>query len=139
MEHFNEIVEARAAKIKLLVEEFILSGAPKNESYVFPLLKNETLNPKQLHSQISSKNTLVNKALKDVSKSLGFPHISFNSARHSFAVNQYMATKDIYALSRALKHKSLDVTIIYLQSLNIDVAAKSNQDFSKISRTHYPF
>lgn len=139
LEHFNEIVTLRAEKIKLLVEQFILRGAPKNESYVFPLLKNESLNPKQLHSQISSKNTLVNKALKDISKSLGFPHISFHSARHSFAVNQYMATKDVYALSRALKHKSLDVTIVYLQSLNIDVAAKSNEDFSTISRVQYPF
>ena len=139
LEHFNEIVNLRAEKIKLLVEQFILKGAPKNESYVFPLLKNESLNPKQLHSQISSKNALVNKALKDISKSLGFPHISFHSARHSFAVNQYMASKDIYALSRALKHKSLDVTIVYLQSLNIDVAAKSNEDFSTISRVQYPF
>lgn len=139
LEHFNDIVKLRAEKIKLLVEQFILRGAPKNESYVFPLLKNESLNPKQLHSQISSKNALVNKALKDISKSLGFPHISFHSARHSFAVNQYMATKDVYALSRALKHKSLDVTIVYLQSLNIDVAAKSNEDFSTISRVQYPF
>jgi len=139
LEHFNEIVKLRAEKIKLLVEQFILRGAPKNESYVFPLLKNESLNPKQLHSQISSKNTLVNKALKDISKSLGFPHISFHSARHSFAVNQYLATKDVYALSRALKHKSLDVTIVYLKSLNIDVAAKSNEDFSALSRVQYPF
>jgi len=88
---------------------------------------------------IGSKNTIVNSNLKLISQALGIPKISFHCARHSFAVNQYLATKDIYSLSRALHHKSISVTTEYLVSLDLDIANETNKEFSKESRDSYTF
>ncbi len=45
---------------------------------------------------------------------------SCHDLRHYFAVNHYRGYKDIVALKDALDHSSLNVTDIYLQSLNVD-------------------
>ena len=97
------------------------------------------MNARVEHSLIGSKNTIVNTNLKRVSKALGIPRVSFHCARHSFAVNHYLASKDIYSLSRALHHKSISVTTDYLQSLDMDIANKTNRAFSEESRGNYAF
>lgn len=42
----------------------------------------------------------------------------FHSLRHTFAIELYRRTKDIYLVKAALGHKSLNNTMIYLEWLN---------------------
>ena len=44
---------------------------------------------------------------------------SIHSYRHAFACRLYIQTKDIYLVSKKLKHTSISVTEVYLKGLNI--------------------
>ena len=46
--------------------------------------------------------------------------ITIHSLRHTFAANAAAANTDIFSISKALRHKSRDVTLIYLDSLRED-------------------
>ena len=136
---FSKLIQRRSALNKKLVDSYLNSYADNKSNYVFPMLPNKRMTAKEEHSLIGSKNTIVNSNLKLISQALGIPKISFHCARHSFAVNQYLATKDIYSLSRALHHKSISVTTEYLVSLDLDIANETNKEFSKESRDSYTF
>lgn len=136
---YDSIVRKRSLLIKDLVNSYLNSYSEEKSYYVFPMLPNKKMNARVEHSLIGSKNTIVNTNLKRVSKALGIPRVSFHCARHSFAVNHYLASKDIYSLSRALHHKSISVTTDYLQSLDMDIANKTNRAFSEESRGNYAF
>ena len=46
--------------------------------------------------------------------------ITIHSLRHTFAVNAAKADTDIFSISKALRHKSRDVTLIYLDAMQGD-------------------
>lgn len=91
------------------------------EHYVFPLLNNNIKYTEKQHlmNQISSKNTIINKNLKDLAKAVGISKpISFHIARHSFSDISRKKGADIYSISKALNHSSINITEAYLASFD---------------------
>jgi integrase len=107
--------------IKLLPKALeILEHYPKDNPYgfLFPVLDvtKDLSDTMLLHSDISSKNALINKYLKKIAK-LGEikTKISFHMARHSFADLARTEGWSIYDISKALGHKNIKVTERYLK------------------------
>lgn len=110
----------RAQKI---INHYKGKEAPNKSHYIFPFLDNrkDYSNSEFFGRQISSKNALVNKYLKEIKKKAEIDeHISFHIARHSFA--QLANKKDIRLLDikDMLGHSSVDTTMSYLESLGDD-------------------
>ena len=87
--------------------------------FIFPILKNDVdySNPKKLFNAISSATAFTNDDLKDIGKIIGLEkHISFHSARHTFATTLRMSGAGTAVISQAMGHKSEAVTAVYLDS-----------------------
>jgi site-specific recombinase XerD len=78
-------------------------------------------NPSRLYNQISSKNAIINKYLKEIAVFTGInKKLSFHIARHSFADIARTKTDNIYDLSKTLGHHSISVTQAYLADFDND-------------------
>lgn len=103
----------------------------KHTDYIFPLLDNnslyakaitqeqkDTLQPElkvKLFNQISSKNALINKYLKQLAKLAGIEkNISFHVARHSFAKVAKDKKTDNNVLKNLFAHSSVKITEGYM-------------------------
>ena len=96
------------------------------DDYIFPILRNKHTDPMELRREISSRNVVVNKQLKEIAKQAGIQtNVSFHVARHSFS--QYALTKgmDVYSISKALGHSDIETTQQYLNSFDEDLLDKS--------------
>jgi len=101
----------------------------EKKGYIFPLLEHTYTDEFALKRKISSKNVLVNKALKRIAKKAGIKeNISFHVSRHSFAHNALKRGIDLYSISKALGHSDLKITEQYLKSFDeemLDTAMNS--------------
>ena len=91
--------------------------------FIFPFLKNDVdySNSKYLSKQISSKTTILNKHLRELSKNTGIDKkISTHIARHSFADMARKKGMKLYDISKALGHSSLSITERYLENFDDD-------------------
>lgn len=88
--------------------------------YVFPFILDgkEPESDEKLKRLISSKNALMNKALKEFVESTSIQKpISFYTARHTFAFLASMASKDLKSLSVVLGHTNEGQTKMYLETI----------------------
>jgi integrase/recombinase XerD len=94
------------------------------DHFVLPFFKNHVDYSDQefLTNQISSKNALVNKYLKQIAREAGISkNISFHISRHSFAYRAIIRSNgDIYGLAKSLNHKDINTTQIYLKHTDSD-------------------
>lgn len=90
------------------------------EAFVFPMLDGYDLStPRKLHNARSSRNTLVNKYLKQIAAQAGIDKpLSTHIARHSFADLARSSGWSIYDISKALRHSSVEMTERYLKAFD---------------------
>ncbi len=91
------------------------------DDFIFPLLriKKDLSTDEKLKKQISSKNSIVNKALKSGVKKLDIKKdITFFSAKHTFAYMASQKSADLKALSVVLGHSDTGQTKLYLKQIN---------------------
>ena len=87
------------------------------EAYIFSIVdaKDETI----LFNQISSRNALINKRLKQVAKISGvLTPISFHMSRHSYASLALRKSIPLAEISQLLGHADLKTTQVYLKELD---------------------
>lgn len=102
-----------------ILKHYRKSGS--DDDYIFPILDtNKDLNtPAVFDSDKSSKNVMVNKALKKVANKAGIQlKLSFHISRHSFARHAANMGMNVYAISNALAHSDLKTTQNYLSGFN---------------------
>ena len=93
----------------------------KPDDYIFPLLKNDEdySDPEYLRKQLESKSACINGDLKKLAKTAKLEkRLHFHSSRHSFSNIARKKKADLYSISKALGHKSLKVTEMYLASFD---------------------
>jgi integrase/recombinase XerD len=109
--------------IKLNDRAISILGQYKKQKhgYVFPFLKDEdiSIHGDRFHKKIESVTAQINTNLKlFAAKNEIDKNIHTHMARHSFADNARKLTKDVYAISKALGHKSISTTEKYLASFD---------------------
>lgn len=88
---------------------------------LFPIIKDSDLNSSltELFKTISSKNAIVNKALKRAgSKANIKKNITFHLSRHSFADISRTCDIPVYDISKMLGHSNIGITENYLESID---------------------
>ncbi|SOD78995.1 site-specific integrase [Spirosoma fluviale] len=96
----------------------------KPKDYLFPILsgKRDYTTEAELLKEISRKNALINKYLKTICLKAGIPKdLSFHSARHTFADLGRRKIKDVYAISKLLRHSKINITENYLKDFDTEV------------------
>src|SRR5690606_38991478 len=90
--------------------------------YVFPILLNENLTPKQIEFRKNKVLSRYNKRLSEMGEILKFPiKISSYTARHSFATNLKYAGISTDVISELLGHSDLSITQSYLKAFEDDI------------------
>jgi len=124
--------DAHSVKIfppaRTIIDKYSGSLAPND--YVFPLLdtKKNLKDPEVLDRDLSSKNAYVNKELDEVRKKAKLTkHISFHTARHSYADIARKKGTDLHSISTSLGHASLKTTESYLNALDNETTDKAVQ------------
>lgn len=105
---------------KAIIKQYKKKNAKPND-FLFPILNNEAdySDAKTLRKQVESKASLINLALKNLAETAKInKRLHFHSSRHSFANIARMKKADLYSISKALGHKSLKVTEVYLSSFD---------------------
>ena len=104
------------ATAQAILGKYRPEGAPPADGFVFPYLVGYDLStPERRQSAISSRNVVVNAALKEVARLAGVEaHVSHHVARHTFADLARRKGADTYVVSQALGHANLKVTSRYL-------------------------
>ncbi|RRB02579.1 tyrosine-type recombinase/integrase [Larkinella rosea] len=98
------------------------------EAYVLPILnQNRTYTTEaELLIEISRKNALINKYLKKICSLAGInKEVSFHSARHTFADLGRRKIKDVYAISKLLRHSKINITEKYLSEFDTETTDKA--------------
>jgi site-specific recombinase XerD len=96
----------------------------KQEDYLFPILnpKREYITEADLLKEVSRKNALLNKYLKMICFKAGIPKdVSFHSSRHTFADLGRRKIKDVYAISKLLRHSKINITEKYINDFDTEV------------------
>lgn len=116
--HFKSI--KLNADSKAIIKEYKKRGA-KPEDFLFPILDN-VLNYSSalfLRKQLDTKASGINGELKELASLAKLnKRLHFHSSRHSFANIARTKKADLYSISKALGHKSLKVTEVYLASFD---------------------
>jgi integrase len=93
----------------------------KGRKYIFPLLP-EGLNETEQTDAIKGLTSNYNRGLTRLAQMAGIQeHISSHTARNSFAVAAYLATRSIVMVQQMLGHKKASTTETYLKSLRPDL------------------
>lgn len=112
----------------LAVEIVAFYGDGKEaDDFLLPFLeRGDEADPNRLRRRISSKNALANKFIKRAAEEAEIEPegLSFHVARHSFADYARRKGGDLYAISKALGHTSLQITQAYLRGFDKDAVDK---------------
>lgn len=98
------------------------------QDYALPILNPNREYPTEaeLLKEVSRKNALLNKYLKTICLKAGIPKdLSFHSARHTFADLGRRRVKDVYAISKLLRHSKINITEKYLSDFDTEVTDKA--------------
>lgn len=109
------------------IAEQYATTADARGGYLFPFLApGDERDGVHLRRRINSKNAQANTALKRVAKKAGVESVglSFHVSRHSFADFARRQGGDLYAISKALGHSTLQTTEAYLKSFDRDAVDK---------------
>ncbi|ADB42128.1 site-specific integrase [Spirosoma linguale] len=96
----------------------------KPDDFIFPIVSSgrDYSSPADLLREISRKNALINKYLKLVCSRAGIAKaVSFHSARHTFADLGRRKIKDVYAISKLLRHSKINITEKYLADFDSEI------------------
>lgn len=96
-------------------------SATEPECFIFSVLDSafDYSDGNFVRAQISSKNAIVNKNLKQIAKLTGIQeNVSFHVARHSFADFARTSGMDLYNISKALGHSDITITQAYLKAFD---------------------
>jgi integrase/recombinase XerD len=116
--HFKSI--KLNADSKAIIKEYKKKGA-KPGDFLFPILDNDLNYPNALflRKQLDTKASGINGELKELASLAKLnKRLHFHSSRHSFANIARKKKADLYSISKALGHKSLKVTEVYLASFD---------------------
>ena len=105
---------------KEIIKYYKKRGA-KPEDYLFPILGNDVdySDSQFLRKQLDAKASDINYNLKKLATAGKLnKRLHFHSSRHSFANIARKKKADLYSISKALGHKSLKVTEMYLASFD---------------------
>ncbi|MDR6194939.1 site-specific integrase [Siphonobacter sp. SORGH_AS_0500] len=103
----------------------------RKEDYLFPILNISKVLESEfdLLKEISSKNAMHNLRLKKICKKAEIEkEVSFHSARHTFADLGRRKIKDVYAVSKLLRHSKISMTEKYLNSFDTDTVDQAMKD-----------
>ena len=103
-----------------IIKQYVNPQSKPND-YLFPILsKDEEFNDAQaLRNKIESKNAVINENLKKLAVAAELEkRLHFHSSRHSFSNVARKKKADLYSISKALGHKSIKVTEMYLASFD---------------------
>ena len=114
----NIILVPAAQKI---VDAYFVSGQ-RHDGLLFPLLKGYDISDAdKLYRSVGSRNSTTNKLLKEIAKEAKItPEVSFHMSRHSWADYARREGWDVYKISKALGHKDLGATEIYLRGFDTE-------------------
>jgi len=116
--HFKSI--KLNADSKAIIKEYKKRGA-KPGDFLFPILDSTLNYPNALflRKQLDTKASGINGELKELASLAKLnKRLHFHSSRHSFANIARKKKADLYSISKALGHKSLKVTEVYLASFD---------------------
>ncbi len=101
-------------------------GTEKPDDYIFPILRKRHTDPMELRREISSRNVIVNKHLKEIARLANIDAtVSFHVARHSFSQYALKKGMDLYSISKALGHSDIETTQEYINSFDEDMLDSS--------------
>ena len=127
----NTVTQSHTIQLPRQAEEIILhyrKEKPAPTDYVFPILSTNRVyaNEADVLKEISRKNALINKYLKKICFMAGITkELSFHSARHTFADLGRKKVKDVYAISKLLRHSKINITEKYLSEFDTDTTDKA--------------
>lgn len=116
--HFKSI--KLNAESKAIIKQYKKRGS-KPEAFLFPILDSDIdySNALVLRKKLDSKASGINDELKVLASLAKLnKRLHFHSSRHSFANIARKKKADLYSISKALGHKSLKVTEMYLASFD---------------------
>lgn len=122
MSKTEEQSSVQIPKRALPIFEYYCRGKKPGE-YIFPFFQNGTDYTERdfRRKQIQSKTTMINYRLKKLAVMIGTEkNLSTHVARHTFADMARQKSKDIYGVSKALRHSSTKITEQYLASFDND-------------------
>lgn len=102
-----------------ILQRYAIPGA----TYCFPILGDFHATDKQRQERIHRVMVQTNRAIRAIANSLGIPttHLSFYTARHSYASALKERGVSTEVISEALGHQNLKTTAIYLKSFDRSV------------------
>ena len=110
-----------------IAERYAAAGG----AFMFPMLvEGEDEDPVRLRRRISSWNAQINVALKTLATAAKIDQadrVSFHASRHAYAVFATSKSGDLFAISKALGHTSLQVTQQYLRSFDRDATDRLSE------------
>lgn len=115
----------------ILLEVIELMSLKRGENFVFPLMENKKkYSQTEFLRQISSKSALINKGLKELSKScdLGVK-LSFHVARHTLSDLMRKTGVGLYDISKILGHSDIATTEKYLKSIDQEATDSATNSF----------
>jgi site-specific recombinase XerD len=120
------VTQSHTIQLPKQAEEIIIhyqSGKVSPTAYVFPILNVDKIYATEadILKEISRKNALINKYLKKICHLAGImKELSFHSARHTFADLGRRKVKDVYAISKLLRHSKINITEKYLSEFDTE-------------------
>jgi integrase len=73
---------------------------------------------KEYFETINSREAKIGRMLRNIRSLAGIPHLTFHTARHTFALKAKEANVDNTTLKNILKHSSLNTTETYVKKLD---------------------
>lgn len=117
-------------KAKEIIAKYSKGKNPDN--YLLPMLTIEITSLQLLEEEIEAKTAYVNKYLKQLAKKANITKtITSHVARHSFADHLRKSGTNLYTISKALGHSSLEMTENYLESFDTDAVDNAMNDLFK--------
>ncbi len=110
-----------------LLKPYLAAGG----AFVFPLLKEgDDRDPIQLRRRINTRNSRINQGLKKAAELAGLDAagLSMHVARHSFADYARRKSGNLFAISKALGHRDLATTQLYLASFDQEAVDQLAED-----------
>ena len=105
--------------------------ASSDGAFLFPMLEaGDDDDPVRVRRRIASWNARVNTVLKTLATAAEIDQadrVSFHASRHAYAVFAASKSGDLFAISKALGHSSLQVTQQYLRSFDRDATDRLSE------------
>lgn len=120
---YNRKVE-KYELIRFYLYNLGINTETKNQR-IFSKVPSDTIDVKEIYTKVATQTAVYNKQLKKLSNEivqLNSKNLNLSShmARHTFAYLSLMEGKNVYYISKALNHKSIRTTEIYLKGFPTD-------------------